>query len=481
VRKKWTVGLLSLVVLVGGCDGRDEPPAAPPNVLLLTIDTLRADHLGCYGHRLETSPNIDALAGRGVRFADCSVQWPKTWPSMASMLTGSYPRTTGVRIKLRALHPELTLLSEIFQGAGYRTAAVVSNYNLGTRFGYDRGFEHFVESWQEGWGRESGEEPFVNKPGMVKRYTDARIVTDQGLAWLAGLEREAPFFLWLHYMDPHGPYVPPAGYESHFRGAYESQPTSAMNLPRYQIQNDPASGRAIADMGFYRTQYDREVRFLDDEIGRLLEEMEGLGIDPRETLIVFTADHGESFDEHGYYLEHGKFSYQACAQAPLIVVQEGGLPAGRVVEPPVGLIDVTPTILELAGLTIPESFEGQSLAALARDDPGAGGPEQVFMEAGFREPTQLTVREGRWKLISVRSEEDLREMTGSPYELYDVVADPGERENLAERHPDVVERLGGLLQVWQAGGQRVLQGEEVDPETLDPQAREMLRSLGYVE
>ena len=321
-----------------------------------------------------------------------------------------------------------------------------------------------------------------NRPGKVKRYTDARIVTDQGLEWLRDGDPGRPFFLWLHYMDPHGPYVPPAAYARYFAGSYPPEPTALRKLPGYQLQGDAKTRQPITDLAFYRAQYDREVRFLDDELGRLFQELDRLGIDPGNTLIVFTADHGESFDEHEYYLEHGKFSYQSCAHVPLIIVQDGRLPAGQVMEHPVGLIDASATILDLAGIEIPRTFEGRSLAAMIDGERRVLRPEYVFMEAGYQEQTQLTVRHQQWKLIHVQSPADRRLMAGDTYELYDVRSDPGELNNLAAEHAGLVARLSKVLEEWYTGGPRWKErGEEVDLRSLSPEEQEMLRSLGYLQ
>lgn len=471
---------IALVAAMLGCDATD---ARPPSVLLITVDTLRADRLGAYGYRLPTSPSIDRLAAQGIRFADCSVQWPKTWPSMASMLTGAYPKTTGIKLQQRRLPDAHLLLPEVFRAHGYRTGAVVANVNLGQRFGFGQGFDHFVESWKEAWEREAGAAAFINAPGKVKRYTDARTVTDQGLAFLSELDARKPFFLWLHYMDPHGPYLPPEPYQERFVGEYPAEPVPLTALPEYQRQTPPGSDEPIADLAFYRAQYDREVRYLDDELGRLMGEITALGVKSQDLLLALTADHGESLSEHGYLLEHGLFPYQAAAHVPLILVQEGRLPAGRVVEAPVGLVDLPPTLLDLAGIEVPATFEGRSLRGLlvGGEEAGSGPPDHVFMESGYREATQLSVREGSWKLIQVRSPEDRALMKGESWELYDLHRDPAETENIAAQHPAVVDRLGAVLAKWYQGGPRWTEGEAIDPASLSPAEREMLRALGYVE
>ncbi len=375
---------------LAGCAEAERPAAAPgdrrTSLLLVTVDTLRADHLGAWGHPLETSPAIDALAAEGVRFADATVQWPKTWPSTASLLTGTWPTQTGVRYRPRRPLPERNrTLAEILAEAGCRTAGVVANANLGRRFAFDQGFEHFVESWMRAYREQFGERAFRNRPGRVKRFTDARGVVDEGLAWLESLGPGERFFLWLHFMEPHGPYVAPERYEGLFDGHYPSTRVPLAALPGYQVQRD-GRGAPVRDLGFYQTRYDREIRHLDGALARLLEALERLGR-RRDTLVAPTADHGESLVEDGYYLEHGRLPFQPAAHVPLVLALEGALPEGAVVPEPVGLVDLAPTLLELLDVPVPARLVGRSLVPLARGEREAAPPFVFFGGGDERAPT----------------------------------------------------------------------------------------------
>ena len=476
MRVRWSWWALPGLWLVLACSPAG--PQGPPNVLLVTIDTLRADRLSSYGYRLPTTPEMDALAARGVRFEDATVQWPLTWPSIGSLLTGAYPKTIGLRLVTRVLPDSLVMMQEVFGDAGYATGAVVSNFNVGKTFAFDQGFDHFVESWADGWNAQAQGRVFENVPGRVKDFTNATIVTDQGLAWLDQAPSDAPFFLWLHYMDPHGPYTPPSGYRTLFEGEHPREPFDVAKAQRYQLQRNGEG--PIADLGHYKAQYDREVRYLDSEIGRLLAEVEARSGD-RPLLVALTADHGESLGEHDYYLSHGKLAYDASARVPAILVLDGELPAGRVVEEPIGLVDFGRTLVHVAGIEPPESFEGTDLRPLIAGEAGSA-PEHVFMEAGF-DPVrpQRVVRSGRWKLISVGSPDDRRQMTGAFFEPYDVREDPGEVRNVAAENPEVVARLRRALDRWLETGLIIEPGQPVDPKTLGPRERQMLRDLGYLE
>jgi arylsulfatase A-like enzyme len=469
--------------------------AQGPNVLLITLDTLRADHVGAYGYRLDTTPALDDLAGRGTRFDDVTVPTPKTWPSIASLLTGASPRTTTVRLQNRRIKPGLPVLAELFDGAGYRTGAVVTNFNLLEGYGYGRGFQTYQEAWDQAWGQAEPDSPLpgdaharlealFGSPRMraILQATDAQLVTDRALAWLPQTVGEQPFFLWLHYMDPHGPYDPPQRYAELFAGEYDEQQVTVEQLNTPHLHRQPGTDEPVTDMGFYRAQYDREIRSMDDQLGRLFAELDARGL-ASDTLVVVTADHGEALGDHGYYLEHGLQAYQECARVPLIVAHRGSLPTRSVISEPVGLLDVAPTVLELAGLPVPTSFEGHSLAPLLRGESGATAPDFVFMESGNSNgdrPLQLTVRSGRWKLILVPSKEDQAFMGGVARELYDVWADPDEQHNVAADHPQELDRLSTELHRW--ARQHPEPGKALSREAvkgMSPEQIAFLRALGY--
>jgi arylsulfatase A-like enzyme len=472
------VALACVVALLGGC--RRAPPARP-NVLLISIDTLRADHVGAYGYELDTTPTIDALAARGVRFADTTPVWPKTWPSMAAMVTGKYPITNGIRLRpRRPLPADNVTLAEALHGAGYATGAVVANMTLGRTFGFDQGFDHFVESWVDEATRLTVTASFDNAPALVKRFTNGRIVTDQGIAALDVLTagKGTPFFLWLHYIDPHGPYMPPPEYGSLFAGAHPRAPVPLEDLPEYQRQVDPATGVVSNDVGFYATQYDREIRFVDTQIGRLLAALDERGL-TRNTLVVLTADHGESMAENRYYLEHGNVPYQTNAAVPLILALDGRFDGGRVVHQPVGVIDVFSTVLAATGTPLPPDVASASLLPVVDGD--APAPPHVFMESGQYEPFQLVARKGSWKLVYLRAPEDREWLSRPELELYDLARDPTENTDVRTSHPDVVAELLSALTQWRSTTPHYPRDANQDLDQIDDRTQEMLRALGYVE
>ncbi len=467
-----------VVAMIGGC--RKGTPPARPNVLLISIDTLRADHVGVYGYRLPTTPTIDALAGRGVRFADATVAWPKTWPSMAAMLTGKYPKTNGIRLHpRRPLPADNVTLAEALRDAGYATGAVVANMTIGRKFAFDQGFDQFVESWAEEAKRAPDLAKLETTPGIVKQFTNGRLVTDQAIAALAALHGTGkPFFLWLHYIDPHGPYVPPKEYDDLFVGAHPRIPVPLEDLPPYQRQVDPATGELSNDVGFYMARYDREIRSVDAQIGRVLAALDARGV-TRDTLIVLTADHGESLDEHRYYLEHGNVPYQTTAAVPLIFALDGRFDGGRVIDRPAGVIDVFATVLAATGTPLPAGVASTSLLPLL--DGNGPGPAHVFMEAGHVEPFQLVARKDAWKLVYLRAAKD-REWLASPeVVLYDLARDPTERTDVRAAHPEIAAELMSALVDWRNTTPRFPRDQWADQYQVDERTQQMLRALGYLE
>jgi arylsulfatase A-like enzyme len=434
-----------------------------PNVLLISVDTLRADHLGCYGYVRDTSPRLDRLAREGVRFDQAVVQWPKTSPSMASMLSGTYPHYNGVMRNTRQpIDPHFHLLAELFQHASYATAGMITNGNLARSYRFDQGFDTYVEALQ-------GNEP-------ASRFS--RFAVD----WLEEHGADGPFFLWLHFLDPHARYEPPAPYADKFVG--DAHYDGVERVPRRggpfeDIGGIPSRARLGSrdELDFYVAQYDGEVSFMDAEVGRVLDLLDSLGV-ADDTIVVFTADHGESLGEHDYYFEHGRLPYDDCVRVPLIVRAPGVAP-GRVVDRPVELVDLMPTLLEMAGLPSNSEAQGKSLVPLLR---GVDGYDRryAFTESGYLENYQRAVRDGRWKLVYAPDPADQAIMAGVPFELYDLRADPGETRNLVHERADVARELSRVLLDWMraAPPSPVRAGREV---VTDKATEENLRSLGYIQ
>ena len=358
-------------VFLGALACRSRPPVT--SVLLVSIDTLRADHLGSYGHRAAQTPRLDALAARGARFERAVTVAPLTLPAHASLLTGTFPAFHGVRDNGGFyLGADQLTLGEMLKGRGYRTGGFVGAFVLdgrwGTSQGFDRYFDDFDLAKYEGRGMDA-----------VQRRGDE--VVDKASLWLAE-DRERPFFAWVHLYDPHGPYAAPEPYASRF----PATPTGA---------------------------YDAEIAWTDSLVGRLLD---GLAADGRldHTVVVVVGDHGESLGEHKEQL-HGFFVYDATVRIPLIVAGPG-IPA-RTVRDPVRIVDVMPTVLEALGTPPPAAVQGESLLPLARGEtrPTRTTLAETFYPRYHYGWSELrAVSDGRHTLIAAPRPE-----------LYDTETDPG--------------------------------------------------------
>ncbi len=403
----------ALAILALAC-GRG---AGPERVVLVTIDTLRADHVGCYGAAQATTPTLDALAARGARFETAISPAPLTLPSHATLFTALDPPEHGVRNNgAYRLRDEVPTLAERMHAGGFASAAFVSAFVLDRRFGLARGFDPYDD-------RLGVQDEAI---GVASRPAGQTV--DLALAWLAGAPER--FFLFVHLYDPHAPYEPP-------------EPHRSRQLGR---------------------PYDGEISYADAELGRLLAAVDARFPDGR-SLVVVTADHGESLGEHGEPA-HAFTLYDATQRVPLLMAGPG-IPHGRVVHQLTRLADVTPTVLELAGLPALQAATGASLLPALRGTPEPE-PRVAWVE------TLATQLELGWSpLLGVRTAEHKYVRAPRP-ELYELASDPGETQNLAVLQPDVVARLDALVAA------RVAQQRVAPNLGLDAETAERLRALGYL-
>jgi arylsulfatase A-like enzyme len=456
--------LLLLLLLLAGCHrGPKVAEDAPHRVFLITVDTLRADHMSLYGYPRETTPRLARLAASGVIFDRAISQWPKTGVSFASMFTGQYPQTTGLthRAALRIPEEYLTL-PELFHESGYKTVAVVSNAVLAAKFGWNAGFDEYLETWGGG--------DFPEDPHLFRKLIHAPRVDELAVPLLEKHARDERLFVWLHYTDPHAPYLLPDGFANPFLDDRLFRGDST--VPR-KVTRGYRLGRN--DLEYYLAQYDANVLVADVYIGKVLDRARQLGL-LDDSLIVFTADHGESLGEHGSYFEHGPLPYNTTAHVPLFFVRNG-LPAGRRVDRPVELIDLYPTLRDLVvpGFEVP-GLEGHSLLPLLqRGEAPAGSFQYAFSEAGEKPRHFRSIQDGAWKLVHGTGFRRPRPVAGpSGLELYDLAADPGETHNLAAVRTEELRRLRRELLAWTKARPGRHAGERDDEET-----RKALKALGY--
>ncbi len=477
-----------------------DPLPAGSNILLITVDTLRADHLSSYGYVRPTSPVIDRLAAEGVRFDQAQVQWPKTTPSFASIFTSTYAKDNQiVRTAGQPVSCKFAVLAEMLRRQGYATAAVVANAAVGSDFYFDQGFDEFIETWKL----------HENQQGADPNRAEA--VTNLAIGQLDRLKASGkPYFLWVHYLDPHAPYEPPAPYRNRFQNDEHFDPAVRIPLstkPKQQMwgigSERMLDGRD--ELAFYVARYDAEIAYTDDQIGRLLNEMKARGL-LEKTLTAFTADHGESLGDHGYYFDHGRFSFQTCLRVPLILHYPGVL-ATRVDKDPVELIHLAPTLREAAGAKLEDGawMQGRTLTPRlrGRKEPERSGggegekagaaaapsPGIAFSEAGWENNNkwQKVAREGRYKLIFAQTRPEQRWIGGEGvrFVLYDLASDPGETKNVIDQNPKEAERLERELWKWDRAPRLDVEtdvqgGTCGEQRAVSKETEDLLRSLGYL-
>lgn len=404
--------------LVAGC----ERPVERPDVLVITLDTTRADRMGFLGSKAGVTPHLDALAAKSVVFENAVSQAPVTLPSHTTMFTGLLPFRHGVRYNaIHPVKPELETLAERFHDAGYATAAIVSSFAVAKRFGLGQGFDRYDDG-------------FLGADGASRhKERKAGEAVDLAAAWWKE-QTGRPRFLWVHLYDPHFEYAPPFPQSA----AYANRP------------------------------YEGEIAYMDQELGRLVATLEADGSWPR-TLVVVAADHGEGLYDHGERW-HSDLIFESTQHVPLLV-KRAGKPKPRRIAEPVGLVDLKPTILELAGLPPGDTpKDGVSLAAAVVD--GTPPPSRaIYFEAmggniNFGWSPYFGLRSGRWKYTE-----------GARASLFDLATDPTESDDVAAREPDRVADLRLALDAFRADA---IGGSESGAPKLDEEAKAMLRSLGYL-
>lgn len=447
---------------------RPARPVTPWNVILISLDTLRSDHLSAYGYGRPTSPEILRFADEAVVFEQAFSHAPKTAPSHMSLMTGLHPGVHGVRNSAvateRRLSAAVPTLATILQGSGYRTMAVTNGGMVRASLGFDRGFDAYHEV------------------GDVVAAVDGAIA---GLDLLvrpgpgAAGSVEPPFFMFVHTYETHTPYAPPAPLAGAFtdptyRGRIPpNQDALALLMQAHGSALGPArffmaqvDRRSATDLRHLQDLYDAEILWTDQHVGRLLDQLRSRGFDDR-TIVIILSDHGEEFLEHGS-LTHQTL-YRQALQVPLLIRAPGGTQAApRRVPTVVRLVDVMPTILDLLGLPIPGHVQGRSLVPLMR---GQTETADRWVLSETRGGQQRALRIGSWKLVR----------TPTSVELYDVQADPDERHDVHSRHPEVARALRqNLERLVAASAALAAAASPGAAHPIDDETRRRLEALGYV-
>jgi len=492
-------GPASLLLRAGSVRPRLKADADHPNIILLTIDALRADHLSCYGYPKPTSPNIDRLASEGVKFNHAVSTAPWTFPAFSAIHTSMYPSELGIsayNVPLsqigtqQRLDPLRTTLAEMLQGQGYRTQGIVTNPWLFPEFGMSQGFEGYIvvdrphaHDYDEILsntlvGRVANRaepaeatlrglyEAMMGPAGLPVWDVRADRVTAEVLNWLEDHHQEQ-FFLWIHYIDPHYPFSPPAAYRPSIAGVSNERLDFLGSYNEEEIYTGRARLRP-ADRDAIVALYDGEIRYVDRYVGEVLDRMDALGL-RENTLFMLSADHGDEFWEHGGY-QHGHALYNELIHVPLIVRGPRGFSAPQSIDSVVRHIDIAPTLAEIAGAPMHEDAHGVSLVPLLNGSETA--PRVAFSEGLFLTSEKKAAREGDHKLIY--------DPFSGASELYNLRSDPRERDNLATTELATTNALKQMLFAWSAANEQKYATLPTSAQTAADQSLiDALRAGGY--
>ena len=442
------------------------PPPAHPNVLMVLLDALRADQLEAYGG-LTPSPHLAKLAREGAAYPVVYATSSYTRSSVASLMTSQFPGRHGTTTSRHVLPAELPFLPQLLQGGGYRTLAVLKNAQVAPEFGFGRGYDAVDRITDLPWDGSND---------LHAAHLRGRRIWQRHLQPFVAASGDQPWFAYIHEIDPHEPYEPPNPY------------AALLSSPARQIERRGPDGRPLMPFLFHRPEnrpkkseeevaqmrgrYRAEISLMDAVVGTLRRELRAAGLD-RETLLIVLSDHGEEFMEHGG-LAHSRTLYEESVRVPLVwhlpSLIEPGLRSGSVVS----LVDVTPSLLDLLGLPLPEALDGRSLAA----DLTGGAPseaEPIFSRIQSKQFTRDGLVLGRHKLVRTRRPE------GEQVELFDLASDPEEKRDVSNAAPELTATMSDTLdrrgRFESSHGRRA---ETIEVEEIEPGIRQELEALGYI-
>jgi len=438
-----TLAIASVFIAILGCSAEKKPDVRP-NLILISIDTLRADHLGCYDYPRPTSPAIDQLASEGVVFKNVMATSPWTLPSHGSILTGMYPSRLGLNSYESKLPSTVTTLSMLLAENGFKTAAVVNSIFLRQKHGFNQGFDYFVAT------------PGINNsaPSVIK--LSKLWIRHQG---------QQPFFLFMHIFDTHSSYVPQKKYKEKFVRPYKG-PASGSGSFLFKIRNGEYEPQK-EDVDHIIDLYDAEVRQVDDNLKDLFDSLRASGV-LDNSVVIICSDHGEEFLEHDDVF-HGKTQYQELLKIPLII-RGPGIPSGRRISAVSSLVDIMPTALSLLDLPIPADLDGINLAPMFQNNKSRLTERSVFAEADHNNEQDNIKRAVRYQNYKLHYN-----LLTKKIELYDLSVDPFEQTDIAENHPQMVDRLFEKLTIFMQPPQKSKQTVPLSTGEL-----EKLKSLGYM-
>ncbi len=469
--------IMALVPNVGSDSRMTE---SKPNVILLIIDTLRADRLGSYGYGKNTTASIDKIAEQGVVFENAYVPWSKSLPSHASIMTSMYPQSHGAFPNGEYLDPKLQTLAKILKKHGYKTGAFVTNELVGNQYNFDLGFDTFIDFAELDYENTSLG-MWVRMFNLIKlldyvSYND--IYTQLALIWLdKNKNKNRPFFLWMQWLHPHTPYQP----QKKFLERFENNYSGIADGSKQQIQLIIHKKLRLSkeDQEHYEALYDAEVAYSDYQVGRVIDKLKSLDL-LENSLLIITSDHGENLYEHGLEYQHSGV-YDSSVRIPVIFHLPGKLPKNKRIIEVIESIDILPTTLDILEIPLPVQFQGKSALSLIHGKkPNWNSVAHIISLE--RKQSSIAIRSGDWKIISTIKENQ------ETYELYHIPSDPNEVVNRIETELEIADSLKQALTDWiqndfeepslvyNPGEVYKKKSGSFDKETLD-----RLKSMGYIK
>jgi arylsulfatase A-like enzyme len=470
---------LAWTLFPAGCDTSPPAPAREArhpdirHVILIALDTTRADHLACYGHPFIETPNIDRLAAEGILFEQHISAASTTLCSFTSLMTGTWPHTHGVPRNGFTIDTGNRMMAEVLQAAGFATAGIIGALPLDRTFNFDQGFDHFDRDYE-----------FIVREAEQIHQAQRRAdnVTDAALAWLAANRAERQF-LFVHYWDPHLPYDAPEPFGGRYRepGVAYDPGMEKVGAARQVLRGTAPEQHKARVAALYTSEYGAEISYTDHQIGRLVAGLEGRGL-LENSLVILTADHGETLQEHENKIQHGKSVYDTEIRTPLILRFPGGRNGGRRTDHLVSNIDLLPTLVDLLGLDREDGVEGRSFAGIVDGELPPRAP--VFAEATQPwwnetfDNDPLWANRGKFQCVRTARYKYMFRLPDRKFGLFDLRTDPHEQRNLLlGPHDEAMARsMRQQLEQWRDDVR--LQGKPEFTESFD--VIEGLRNLGYV-
>jgi choline-sulfatase len=460
-----------------GCSKRYQ--SKRPNIIFILIDTLRADRTGLYGYSRDITPAIDTVAAKAVTFDRVIAQSSWTQPSVASLFCSRYPGVhkvlslklaqamrRGRAERMSVFSPSFTTLAEVLRENGYETAGFIANFLMSSYYGFDQGFDLYADM------------PYRNQQvGDIS----GDVLNKEAITWLQRRKTRKPFFLYMHYMDVHGPYYSRPEFHEPLFAQVEKMPTKhKLSKKQKEALGYLATKQAapiitkynkLADyLEFWSAFYDAGVREVDQHIAELIADLKDMDL-LDDSYVIITADHGEELQEHGYW-SHGYSLHHTELHVPLIMHRPGVLPAGKRIKEMVRLIDIMPTLLDELGIPAESGMQGRSFKEIiAEDSPAQSVP--AFSEAVKKTPQKKSLYLGNWKLIATPG--------AKTHEFYNIADDPLEQKNIYTQYPTRVRELAGLLTEQMTQNHQLGLKTDTKEIPLTTEQYERLKSLGYVQ